>query len=90
MTDVVVTGQLICANEDEAAQVRRHLPLHTRNSLSEAGCLSFVVRQTADPLVWQVDERFVNAAAFKAHYELAVSSEWGRVVQGIKRRFTTS
>lgn len=37
MNDVVVTGQLICANDGEASIVRQHLPLHIQNTRIERG-----------------------------------------------------
>lgn len=84
---VTLTGTLICANEDEAARVRAALGTHIRLTREEPGCMSFYVTPTADPMVWQVDEEFTDAAAFKAHSARAKASEWGTQTAGIARDF---
>ncbi|MEZ5086110.1 MAG: hypothetical protein R2722_07640 [Tessaracoccus sp.] len=38
--------------------------------------------------MWQVDELFVDAAAFAAHQDRVARSEWGRATAGIERRYT--
>ncbi|WP_349640893.1 putative quinol monooxygenase [Saxibacter everestensis] len=55
---------------------------------SESGCISFDVRRTVNPLVWQVDEKFIDAGSFDAHQKRASLSEWGRATAGIERRYT--
>lgn len=85
---VKLSGLLVCASDDQSAIVRRHLPLHIALTQAEPGCLSFSVQQTDDPLVWQVDEQFADAAAFAAHQERVAGSEWGRVTAGIERRYS--
>ncbi len=85
---VRVHGQLICRSADEAEIVLQHLPLHVSLTRAEPGWVkSFEVRQTADPLVWQVEEQFVDEAAFDAHQERVAMSEWGRATSGIERRY---
>jgi hypothetical protein len=39
-------------------------------------------------LVWQVEERFRDADAFRAHQERVRASEWGHATAGIERRYT--
>ena len=68
--------------------VAEHLPLHVALTRAEAGCLSFEVTRTSDPLVWDVDEYFVDEVAFVAHQQRAAASEWGSTTQGIERRYT--
>jgi quinol monooxygenase YgiN len=85
---VRLTGQLICANADEAQVVATHVPLHIALTLAEPGCLSFAVKQTADPLVWQVDESFTDQAAFDAHQARTKTSAWARLSAHIERTFT--
>ena len=88
MSQVRLSGQLVCQSEDEAAIVLQHLSIHVKLTRAEAGCESFEVHQTDDPLVWQVDERFTDAAAFEAHQARVGASEWGRATAGIERRYT--
>ncbi|MCH5643872.1 MULTISPECIES: putative quinol monooxygenase [unclassified Gordonia (in: high G+C Gram-positive bacteria)] len=87
--NVVLRGRLLCADDDEAAIVVRLLPRHIELTRAEPGCLSFTVQQNAeDPRTWDVDERFVDAAAYQAHQDRARSSEWGHATAGIRRDYT--
>jgi quinol monooxygenase YgiN len=82
-----LTGQLICADEGQATLVVTHLLDHIRLTRAEPGCLSFEVRQSADPLVWDVAEVFSNRAAFEAHQARAAASAWGQATKGIERHY---
>jgi quinol monooxygenase YgiN len=66
---VRLRGVLRCTSMAEVEIVRQHLPEHTRLTRAEAGCLSFDVVQTDDPLIWRVEEAFVDMAAFQAHVQ---------------------
>jgi quinol monooxygenase YgiN len=66
----------------------QHLPLHVELTRAEEGCVSFEVKRTHDLFVWQVDEQFLDAAAFRTHQERVAASEWGRATAGIERRYT--
>lgn len=88
MSSVHLSGQLVCATEQQAVAVVEHLPLHTALSRAEPGCLSFAVTPTEDPMVWEVDERFDSEAAFAAHQDRVASRAWGRATSGIERRYT--
>lgn len=89
MPDVVVlTGLLVCADDDQAALVRTYLPEHVSLTRAEPGCVSFEVRPTADPLVWAVSERFDGEAAFAAHQRRVAGSRWGEATAAIERRYT--
>lgn len=90
MAHVVLTGTLVCADEVQAAVVRRCLPMHAALSRAEPGCISFEVSATADPLVWQVDETFLDALSFQGHQARSRTSEWGRSTLGIERRYTVT
>lgn len=90
MTTVVLEGRLCCANEAEAALVRRHLPAHIGLTRAEPGCLAFTVEPSDDPLVWTVRERFADAASFGAHQTRVRASEWGRVTATIQREYTVT
>lgn len=82
-----LTGQLICADEGQAALVAAHLPEHIRLTRAEPGCLSFEVRQSVDPLVWEVAEVFSDRTAFEAHQERTAASAWGQATKGIERQY---
>lgn len=84
---VTLTGVLRCADEAEAATVRAALPEHIRLTRGEAGCVSFHVTPTADPLVWRVAEEFTDPAAFDAHQARAASSDWAESTAGIARDY---
>lgn len=84
---ITLTGQLICTNATEADLVREHLPEHVRLTREEPGCLSFNIRPTADPLVWQVDEAFTDRAAFETHSSRTRASAWHKATAHVKRDF---
>lgn len=85
---VILTGQLICANQAELILVEELLPEHISLTRNEEGCVFFDVVQTANPLVWEVSESFVDPVAFAAHQKRASESQWGQATIGIERRFT--
>ena len=84
---ITLTGRLICANDDEDQIVRQHMPEHIRLTRAEPGCLKFEVTESADPLVWQVDEEFASRADFDAHQVRTAESAWGKASKGIVRDF---
>ena len=88
MTLTRLTGRLICASEAERRLVLAELPLHIRATVREPGCLSFNIAQSADPMVWQVDEIFASKAALAAHQTRAAASRWGAATQGLRRNYT--
>ena len=67
MPQVSLSGQLICQDENELATVFAQLPRHIELTRLEPGCISFEVVQTNTPLIWQVDELFVDEDSFAAH-----------------------
>ncbi|WP_026533769.1 putative quinol monooxygenase [Arthrobacter sp. H14] len=87
MNNVRLSGQLVCDGPDQVAIVMQHLPLHMELTRAEEGCLSFEVKPTQEPFVWQVDEQFRDATAFQAHQKRVADSEWGRLTAGIERRY---
>lgn len=87
-TEVTLTGTLICKSAAEAARVRAALSAHIALTRAEAGCISFDVLPTLDPLVWSVAERFADADAFRAHQARAAASEWAAQTTGIARDYT--
>lgn len=88
MSIVRLSGHLVCVNAAQAEIVRGNLERHLTATRAEPGCLSFDVTGTGDSLVWQVEERFADAAAFTAHQQRVANSEWGRATAGIERRYT--
>lgn len=80
-------GQVICANAADAALVAMHVPTHITLTLAEPGCLSFSVTQTDDPLVWDVDETFLDQAAFDSHQTRTRASDWYRLTAHIPRAY---
>lgn len=85
--EVTLNGTLICTTEEEAARVRATLDTHIALTRAEAGCLSFDVTPSGDPMVWTVSERFVDAAAFNAHQARAGASDWAHETKGIARDY---
>ena len=85
-----LSGYLICASEEEADLVRKFLPDHIELTRAETGCLSFEVKETTDPLVWEVQELFGNQEVFKAHQARVKSSEWGIITAEITREYVIS
>ncbi|QIN28799.1 putative quinol monooxygenase [Brevibacterium luteolum] len=84
---VELTGRLLCADPDEAAAVRRHLPEHVALTRAEPGCLRFAVEPTEDPLIWTVSELFVDRAAFEEHQLRVRSSPWFEATSEIARDY---
>ncbi|WIB65726.1 antibiotic biosynthesis monooxygenase [Curtobacterium sp. MCBD17_040] len=87
MSEIYLTGQLVCATDEQANVVRLHLPDHLRRTRAEAGCRSFDVTETGDPLSWSVEERFADQQAFELHQARVASSQWGDATAGIERRY---
>ncbi len=82
-----LTGTLTCRTEAEADLVRTHLPEHVRLTRAEPGCLKFEVSQGDDPLVWHLDEAFVDADAFAAHQARAKNTIWAEKTKDLIRDF---
>lgn len=90
MTEVTLTGKLVCASDAEAEIVERLLPEHVLSTRAEAGCLSFEVTRRGSSLVWDVAERFEDAEAFRAHQVRAAESAWGVETAAIRRDYTVA
>lgn len=85
-----LSGRLLCKNTAEAELVTAYLPGHIELTRKEQGCIFFEVAPTQDPLIWSVEERFPDPAAFRAHQERGASSLWGRMTRAITRDYTIS
>ena len=69
--------------------VQSALPTHIALTLSEPGCVHFEVEQSAsNPYRFNVDELFVDQAAFDAHQTRVKASAWGRVTTEVERHYT--
>lgn len=86
-SEVTLNGTLTCTTQDELGRVLQGVEAHITLTRAEAGCLSFEVIQSADPMVWTVAERFTDAAAFEAHQTRATASEWAELTKGIARDY---
>ncbi len=88
MSQVILTGFLICRTLDEADRVAALLPGHIRLTRAEPGCLLFeVIRSMSDPVRFAVREIFASRADFEAHQARAAASDWGRSTRGIPRDY---
>lgn len=86
--EIRLAGELICASNEEAEIVERHLPRHIELTRAEPGCLHFEVLPTPGGRVWTVEECFGDGAAFGAHQRRVEHSEWGQVTAGIEWSYT--
>jgi quinol monooxygenase YgiN len=87
MAKVCLSGSLLCATQAESEIVRQHLAAHIDLTRSEPGCLYFEVTETEDPLVWRVEELFIDQAAFDAHQIRTKASQWAEKTAAIRRRY---
>ncbi len=87
MTEVSLVGY-ITVSEDRLEDVRAALKVHIRLTQHEPGCLHFSVREHPEiPGRFDVNERFVDQAAFVAHQTRTKASHWATVTQGIPRHY---
>ena len=84
---ITLTGTLTCPTPDDLKIVETYLPDHIKLSRAEPGCITFDVVQTANPLVWQLDESYAHKAAFEAHQTRNRASVWWQVSQNLVRNF---
>ncbi|TVQ02570.1 MAG: antibiotic biosynthesis monooxygenase [Roseinatronobacter sp.] len=87
---VRLTGCLMCRSAQDVETVQRHLPEHIRLTKAEAGCVSFEVSQSDNPLVWNVDECFADRQAFEFHQQRTRASTWWTATAEIPRQFEVS
>ncbi|TQN62339.1 antibiotic biosynthesis monooxygenase [Agrobacterium tumefaciens] len=84
---VRLSGFLRCASMEDVELVVRHLPVHIRLTRAEPGCLSFEVSQTDDPLIWRVEELFIDRDAFDFHQKRTRASQWFVATSAIPRDY---
>lgn len=86
--EVTLSGRLICSDAEQVAIVEDHLARHIELTRAEPGCIEFSVERADDTLIWRVEERFADQAAFDAHQARVSAGEWGRATAGITRDYT--
>lgn len=89
-TTVRLSGGLVCASPQEVEIIKKFLPEHMRLTKAETGCLSFEITQTNDPLVWRVEERFIDQQAFEQHQQCTRDSAWWQATSKISRDYKIS
>lgn len=73
---------------DNLDQVCRALPLHTKLTLEETGCIMFsVVQDETEKMRFHVHEQFTNQQAFEFHQLRVQSSAWGEITKPAKRSY---
>lgn len=82
-----LTGTLTCTTQAEAEVVRTYLPEHIRLSRAEPGCVKFDVTVGDTPMVWHLDEAFIDAAAFAAHQDRTKTTIWAKKTANLIRDF---
>lgn len=80
-----LTGTMTCP-PDRLSEVRAALPDHIRLTRAEPGCIRFEVTETAEGR-FEVDELFVDQAAFEAHQTRGGASPWAEITAGLPRDF---
>ncbi|MEJ5037155.1 antibiotic biosynthesis monooxygenase [Acinetobacter johnsonii] len=71
---VKLNGLLICVSKEEVRMVIELLPAHIELTHQEEGCISFEVKQSLDPFIWEVQEVFDSMKSFKHHQSRTASS----------------
>lgn len=84
---ITLSGTLTCKTPDDCRVIETYLPEHNRLSRAEPGCVTFDVVQTANPLIWHLDETYTDRAAFDAHQARNRGSVWWQMSQGLIRDF---
>ena len=80
-------GQLICMTGEDRDTVLAHVQDHIALTRAEAGCLSFDISETDDPMTFEVMESFRDRAAFDAHQARTRDSVWFAATRHILRDF---
>ena len=84
---IKLSGRLVCKNHQETERVRHYLPEHKKLTREEAGCISFEVTETEDPLIWKVEELFSSQETFDNHQKRTKASAWGKETGSIIREY---
>lgn len=82
-----LSGRLVCLTDAERAAVLEHRAAHVAATQAEAGCLSFSIDETDDPMIFDVIEAFRDRNAFDAHQARTRDSRWFAATRGVLRDF---
>ncbi len=87
MAKVTLKGYILVPEAD-LARVRQAIPIHTRLTQAEPGCLCFsVTEHPCHPLRFDVYEEFVDRAAFEQHQQRVQASPWGALSRNVQRHY---
>lgn len=84
---ITLSGTLTCPTPDDLTIIQTYLPDHIALSRAEPGCVTFTAVQSANPMVWQIDETYTDKKAFEAHQTRNRASIWWDKSQSIVRDF---
>ncbi|WP_336622617.1 putative quinol monooxygenase [Acinetobacter guillouiae] len=79
--------QRTLTSEQELNIVIKYLPEHIKLTRQERGCVSFEVKQSQNPLIWDVHEVFESRQSFENHQRRISGSVWGIKTQHIQRLY---
>lgn len=82
-----LSGRLVCMTDAERDAVLTHRAAHEAATRAEAGCISFRIDDTDDPMIFDVNESFRDRAAFDAHQARTRDSAWFAATRTILRDF---
>jgi autoinducer 2-degrading protein len=87
MSNVVLSG-FIKVPPDDLVAIIAALPQHIELTRAESGCLRFeVTPHTVDSTRFEIDEVFVDPAAFRHHQQRVTHSAWGKCTQNVERNY---
>lgn len=87
MAKVTLKGYILAPAKD-LQEVRRELIDHRRLTLSEPGCISFTVTESAEnPMRFDVFEELVDRQAFDFHQARVRASRRGQVIVDVTRHY---
>ena len=66
------------------------LPQYIELTRAEPECISFEVKRSINPLVWDVAEVFKDAESFSLHQTRVKASNWGRATASLKRDYSVT
>jgi quinol monooxygenase YgiN len=84
------TGRLLCGSVGDVEILRSHITEHIIRTTAEPGCVAFNVFQSDDPLIWHVEECFVDKEAFEFHQQRTRASTWWMTTVDILRDYEIS